>query len=205
MSRQRRVLVVDDLEKWRELLIETLQREGFYANSASTVAEVFQRLEETFYHVLVLDIRLIDTEPANEEGIELLGELDRRGLIAATQVIILSAYGTPERMRLAFKDYRVADFLSKDEFTKRAFLESVQQAFSEQAPINLSLEIHWQQVNGPEKEVGTRTGGFALPPVPSGRKCPGASYDRRTERDRSTLGAAVLCQRRWAGSGPQVW
>jgi CheY-like chemotaxis protein len=153
MSRQRRVLVVDDLEKWRELLIETLQREGFYANSASTVAEVFQRLEETFYHVLVLDIRLIDTEPANEEGIELLGELDRRGLIAATQVIILSAYGTPERMRLAFKDYRVADFLSKDEFTKRAFLESVQQAFSEQAPINLSLEIHWQQVNGPEQAV----------------------------------------------------
>lgn len=153
MNRQRRVLVVDDLEKWRDLLMEALERDGFSADSASTVAEVLQRLEETFYHVLVLDIRLVDTEAANEGGIDLLGELDRRGLIEAARVIILSAYGTPERMRLAFKGYRVADFLSKDEFTKQAFLESVRQAFSEQAPINLALQVHWQQVSDPEQVV----------------------------------------------------
>lgn len=153
MNRQRRVLVVDDLEKWRDLLIEALERDGFYVDSASTVAGVFERLEETFYHVLVLDIRLVDSEPKNEDGIDLLGELDKRGLIEATRVIILSAYGTPERMRLAFKGYRVADFLSKEEFTKRAFLESVRQAFSEQAPINLELQVHWQQISDPEQIV----------------------------------------------------
>ncbi|HEY1348060.1 MAG TPA: response regulator [Ktedonobacteraceae bacterium] len=153
MNRQRRVLVVDDLEKWRDLLSEALGRDGFSTDTASTVAEVLEHLEETFYHVLVLDIRLVDAEPANEGGIDLLGELDRRGLIEATRVIILSAYGTPERMRLAFKDYRVADFLSKQAFTKQAFLESVRQACSEQAPINLGLQVHWQQVSDPEQIV----------------------------------------------------
>lgn len=153
MNRQRRALVVDDLEKWRDQLSETLQREGFYVDSASTVAEVFQRLEKTFYHVLVLDIRLVDTELNNEEGIDLLRELDMRGLSEAMQIIILSAYGTQEQMRLAFKDYKVADFLSKDEFSRRAFLESIRQAFSGQASINLALSIHWQQVSGPEQVV----------------------------------------------------
>jgi CheY-like chemotaxis protein len=153
MNRQRRVLVVDDLEKWRELLIEALERDGFAVDSASSVAEVLQCLEETFYHALVLDIRLVDARADNVDGINLLGELDRRGLIEATRVIILSAYGTPEQMRLAFKGYRVADFLSKDEFTRQAFLESVRQAFSEQAPINLALQVHWQQVSDPEQVV----------------------------------------------------
>lgn len=153
MNRQRRVLVVDDLQKWRDLLIEALERDGFAVDSAASVAEVWQHLEESFYHVLVLDIRLVDTKADNVDGIDLLGELDRRGLIEATRVIILSAYGTPEHMRQAFKDYRVADFLSKDEFSKRIFLDSVRQACSEQTPINLALQVHWQQVSDPEQVV----------------------------------------------------
>src|SRR5258708_5551974 len=136
MSRQRRVLVVDDLAKWREQLVETLQRDGFYTDSAATVTEVFQRLEESFYHVIILDIRLIDIDQTNVEGIDLLRKLDKRGLSEAVKIIILSAYGTREHMRLAFKSYKVADFLSKDEFKTQTFLESVQQTFLEQTPIN---------------------------------------------------------------------
>ncbi len=153
MNRQGRVLVVDDLEKWREQLVETLLRDGFYADAASTTAEVLQRLDETFYHLLLLDIRLVDADPSNQEGIGLLGELDKRGVSEATKVIILSAYGTPEQMRTAFKDHKVADFLSKDKFTKQLFLESVQQVFSKEVNINLTLDVHWQQVSGPEQAV----------------------------------------------------
>src|SRR5689334_5700115 len=132
MDRQRRVLVVDDLERWRVELVETLQRAGYYTDSASTAIEALQRLDETFYHILVLDIRLVDVDPSNEEGIGLLGELDRRGLSESIKVIILSAYGTKEQMRTAFRDYKVADFLSKNEFSTRSFLESVQQVFSKE-------------------------------------------------------------------------
>lgn len=153
MNKQGRVLVVDDLTKWREQLVEMLQRGGFCADSASTIPEVLQRLDETFYHVLVLDVRLVDTEPDNTEGIDLLSALDERGLSEATKVVILSAYGTQEQMRLAFKDHKVADFLSKDTFKNQVFLETVQQLFSQEMNINLALDIIWQQVSGPEQVV----------------------------------------------------
>src|SRR2546421_3476706 len=131
MNRQGRVLVVDDLEKWREQLVETLQRDGFYADAASTVTEVLQRLNETFYHLLLLDVRLLDADPSNQEGMDLLSEIDKRCLSEATKVIILSAYGTQEQMRQAFRDHKVADFLSKDKFTKQEFLKSIRRVFSE--------------------------------------------------------------------------
>ena len=153
MDRQVRILVVDDLEKWRKQLLETLKRAGFYTDSASTASEALQRLNEAFYHILVLDIRLVDIDPTNEEGIGLLGELDRRGLSEATKVIVLSAYGTQEQMRTAFKNHKVADFLSKDEFNTRVFLETVRQVLLEEVRINLSLAIHWQQVSDPEQAV----------------------------------------------------
>lgn len=153
MNRQGRVLVVDDLEPWREQLVETLLREGFYADSASSAPEALQRLDETFYHILVLDIRLVDPDPLNQAGIDLLDELEKRGLGEAIKVIILSAYGTKDQMRLAFKNHKVADFLSKDQFTKRVFLDNVWQALSEDAHINLALSVHWQEVSGPEQVV----------------------------------------------------
>lgn len=153
MNRQGRVLVVDDLEAWREELVETLQRDDFYAESVSTASQVLQRLDETFYHLIVLDIRLNDADQSNIEGISLLRELDNRGLSEAMRVTMLSAYGTEEQMRAAFREYKVADFLSKNKFTKQVFLESVRWVFSEQVNINLGLNIHWQQVNGPEQVV----------------------------------------------------
>jgi DNA-binding response OmpR family regulator len=162
MNRQGRVLIVDDLEKWRKELTVTLQREGLSADSASTATEVLDRLSETLYHLLILDIRLVDSDPTNTEGIDLLRELDERGLSEATSVIILSAHGTPEQMRLAFKDYKVADFLSKNNFTKSLFLEIVQQAFS-QMRINLALDIQWQLVKQPEEVVASlEIGGVRL-------------------------------------------
>ncbi|HLI91438.1 MAG TPA: response regulator [Ktedonobacteraceae bacterium] len=152
MNRKGRVLVVDDLETWRKELTLTLQREGYHTDSASTTAEVQERLNETFYHLLILDIRLEDSDSSNTEGIELLRELGERGLGEATAVIILSAYGTQEQMRLAFKDYKVADFLSKNNFSRSLFLQSVRQVFLD-LHINLSLVIQWQQVKRPEEVV----------------------------------------------------
>ncbi len=153
MNRQGRILVVDDLEAWREELVETLQRDDFYAESVSTASQVLQRLDETFYHLIVLDIRLNDADQSNIEGISLLRELDNRGFSEATKVIMLSAHDTKEQMRIAFREHKVADFLSKDKFTKWMFLESVHRIFAEEVNINLGLDIHWQQVSGPEQVV----------------------------------------------------
>ncbi len=149
MNRQRRALVVDDLEQWRKALTITLQREGFFTDSAATADEALERLNETLYHLLILDIRLEDSDSNNIEGINLLQKLAQRGLSGATSVIILSAYGTLERMRRAFKEHEVADFLSKDDFSAQTFMESVNQVFAQKVKINLALGIQWQKVKRP--------------------------------------------------------
>jgi CheY-like chemotaxis protein len=154
MNRQGRILVIDDLENWRKEVVEALQDEGFYADAVSTVDDALERLNETLYHLLILDIRMVDTDPSNKEGIDLLGELEQRGLSEAINVIILlSAYGTQERMRMAFKDYKVVDFLSKEKLNLAILLEPVQRVFSKEVNINLVLQILWQQINGSEQAV----------------------------------------------------
>ena len=147
------ILVVDDLEQWREQLVETLQDNGYYAESASTAKEVLQQLETTLYHLVILDIRLADNDPSNFDGLGLLAELEKRGLSEATKIIMLSSHDTKEHIRTAFRDYKVADFLSKDTFTERQFLESVRKVFSQEANINLELGVHWHLMDGPEQAV----------------------------------------------------
>jgi DNA-binding response OmpR family regulator len=153
MKRQGRILIVDDEDVWRNELGETLQREGFLVDFASTTAEALECLQKCLYHLLVLDIRLVDVA-GNKEGLDLLGELEKRGLNEATKVIMLSGYGTPEYMRTSFREYKVVDFLSKDDFDDEEFLQEVRQVFSEKVKINLALEIHWQpHGSGPEQVV----------------------------------------------------
>jgi CheY-like chemotaxis protein len=153
MNRLGRVLVVDDLEQWRKVLVSTLQKAGYETGSAGTYNAALERMQAEIYHVVILDIRLVDEDQNNVEGIDLLRELEQRGLGQSFKIIILSAHGTLDQMREAFKEFGVADFLSKDSFTREIFLASVRQALDRENPINLDLTIHWQQVKGPEEAV----------------------------------------------------
>ncbi|MBX3001371.1 MAG: response regulator [Caldilineaceae bacterium] len=153
-----RILVVDDLEKWRAILSDTLRMDGFYVDVASTVKEALERLESTFYHLLILDIRMEDSDPDNVQGMQFLPLLEERyGLGTATKAIMLSAYGTPEQMREAFRDYAVTDFLAKHHFDNLAFLEQVRQVINQKLEINLDLQIEWNRFTGkgnaPEQAV----------------------------------------------------
>jgi CheY-like chemotaxis protein len=153
MNRQGRILVVDDLAKWRRALSSALQRGNFHVDTATTASEAMRRLEENAYHLLVLDIRMEALDPSNEEGMDLLRMLAEQGLDKAIGIIILSAYGTKEQMREAFMHSHVIDFQSKDDFEKREFLKQVQQLFEERIDINLGLAVHWLEVSGPEQAV----------------------------------------------------
>jgi CheY-like chemotaxis protein len=151
--RQARILVMDDKESWRDELTETLQRNGFLVNTAETVEQALQLLRESFYHLLVLDLRMDETDQANEDGIKLLDELEKLALNDSTKVIMLSAHGTKEQMRTVFRAYKVAEFLFKDEFNNLTFLECVRHVFSDDIKINLQLDINWQAPYGPGRAI----------------------------------------------------
>src|SRR5205807_7975142 len=97
------------------------------------------------YHALILDIRMDEADLSNTDGIKLLQRLYHQRITEAIKIIMLSGHGTEQHMREAFRDYGVADFLSKSHFNSQVILEAVQRLFTEDAGINLGLNIIWQE------------------------------------------------------------
>jgi CheY-like chemotaxis protein len=143
MNRQGRILVIDDEARWRDELRSQLCRAGYIVESAGSVSSALQMLQESFYHLLVLDIRMVDGDKGNVEGMQLLDLLATMDYLGAVEIIMLSAYGTKAQMRAAFRRYRVADFQSKTDFSAREFTEMVRQTFEEKIKVNLDLQIEW--------------------------------------------------------------
>jgi len=151
--RQGRILVVDDDEKWRTFLSLILEQARFRVDTVGTSIEALECLRQKAYHLVVLDVRLRESDPANVEGMDLLREIKTKGLAEAMGIVMLSAYATVEQMRTGFREYSIRDFLSKDEFDSLEFPERVRGLFTENFNINLNLEIDWQQNSGPEQAV----------------------------------------------------
>src|SRR5437762_922843 len=137
------ILVVDDEPLWREQPVEILDQEGYIVKAVPTAKEALDILQQGIYHLLILDIRLEGNDQNHTDGMTLLKSMKERGLDEATKIIMLSAHGTKEDMRIAFRDFNVADFLPKDDFNSQHFLENVRTAFNNHVGVNLTLDILW--------------------------------------------------------------
>jgi CheY-like chemotaxis protein len=155
MSRKGRILVLDDEERWREAFVGILKQADFYVDAAASTEEADQFLKSSFYHLAILDISMLPGVGSDEMGMVLLGELDEANLLGAMEVIVVSAYGTLERMRKVFTQYKVADFQPKEDFDPPVFVSQVKQMFvdEDRVRINLNLDIHWEQVKDAEQVV----------------------------------------------------
>lgn len=149
LPRKGRVLILDDELPWRKELTHLLQNKGYDAYAVATVQEVLAALKQDLYHVLILDINMQMNDVTDSQGLLLLKELAEHGLTEALQVIILSAFGNNERIRQAFKEFKVVDFLAKaDVFPEpQKLLDSIHAATTAPGQMNLNLEISWPPQN----------------------------------------------------------
>lgn len=143
MKRPGRVLVLDDHKIWRDLLRDTLCDAGFVADCAESKEAALKLIENNFYHLLIVDINLDDTDENNHDGLDLLAYLNQQGFFPALKVIILSAYGTMDLVHEAFVRHKIVDFVRKDKFLDDEFLAQVQILFESGININLDLSIEW--------------------------------------------------------------
>ena len=90
-ARMKRVLIVDDEENIRHLLLVVLKKAGYEPTAVSGGAEALAALEEGDFGVVVSDIRM-----PGMSGRELLGKLRARDDSADTYVVMMSAYGGDE-------------------------------------------------------------------------------------------------------------
>ena len=147
MVKKYSVLVVDDQENWRELLVELLEDE-FEVTSVDSYDAALEKIRERSvpFHVVVTDMRLVDEESGNEDGLELAGALNQRG--SATEIIVLTGYPTLRTAKNALGRLDVFDYLEKrpedgSSFNTAEFLRIVKNAAEnaeEKRPRGLTLE-----------------------------------------------------------------
>ena len=100
-----RLLVVDDEPDLRTLYELTLLREGYAVETAETVAEAWQHLQDQTFSAVITDMRLPDGT-----GLELLQRLEAAG--RREKSIVITAYGSAENAVSALKS-GAYDYLTK--------------------------------------------------------------------------------------------
>jgi ActR/RegA family two-component response regulator len=135
------ILVIEDQENWRSRIRRVLERAGYAVTAVGSREEALQTLREHLYHLAIVDLSLESGDAQDEQGMHILQDMQDMGLSEAVTTIILSGHGTTERMRTAFRDYGVVDFLSKREFDADELLTTVRKAWSDKVQVSLDLQI----------------------------------------------------------------
>ena len=122
-----KILIVEDYADWRELLTGLLQREGYQVEATSTLQAARTYIDETKdLDLAILDIRLVETDETNEDGMHLLGEIHEHS--GFTRVIMITGHGTMESQRKAFREFHAFDFFRKEQFDSEEFRQTVHEA-----------------------------------------------------------------------------
>ena len=147
MKFKKRVLVVEDMKNWRELLVRILSPEYDV-----TAVDSFEKAKEAIavqtdsFHVAILDIRLKDDDSNNRQGLEIARLLKFMG--EYTKTIILTGYPTIETVKEAITDCSVYEYLEKvpedgeKEFDPDEFCQIVRKAASKASQLNLNRNIN---------------------------------------------------------------
>jgi CheY-like chemotaxis protein len=129
MEEKGKVLIVEDEATWRKLYQKVLEKEGYRVWAAGSLPEALDLLDRHFFLVAVVDIRLVDDQPGNQDGIEVLKRISQAD--EGTRVIIITAFGTIQMTRDAFKQYKVFEFMEKQTHDQGRFCHLVEQAVEE--------------------------------------------------------------------------
>lgn len=130
-----RILVVDDQENWREALVSLLHQEGHVVETCATYEETIIKVEESEFDLLIVDVRLVDSDLYNIQGVELVRFVKEQLGVAKT--ILLTGY--PDSIRESALNHRWVDALvlkvspDSGRFDSRAFKDLVE---------NLLLDRH---------------------------------------------------------------
>jgi len=84
------ILIVDDQSNWLKALGSLLLKDGHTVVTAMNFEEAKSKLLQEKFDVVTLDVRLMDDEDFNVQGLELLREIRRQNL--NSRVVLLTGY-----------------------------------------------------------------------------------------------------------------
>ena len=122
-----KVLIVEDEATYRKIFKGYFKKEGWSVTTAENYQIASNYLDERYFHVVTVDIRLIAGDQANEEGMRLLDKICNSQ--DETKTIVITGYPSGKRYRRAFRDYDVLDFFEKSTLDKNELIEQVSKGY----------------------------------------------------------------------------
>ena len=137
-----KILVIDDLADWREMVGGLLGDAGYDVRVAANAKDALRLLQGSPYHVAIVDLRLDEADEDNQEGL-ILAEQMKRYLPELT-ILMLTGHANIDAVKQALQPredgLRVAfDFIEKHEISK--LLSKIEGAFINGAKVNPQLKI----------------------------------------------------------------
>lgn len=150
------VLVVEDQPAWRELLGELLNDIGFQMRAASSYDAALAALTEGPYDLALIDVGLAGDDHENRDGLRILEQF--RARFPRGHAVLLTGYGTVELAVQALTVLGADDFIRKENFDRRRFIETVTRTIGRSEAIRAALPAH-------ESELGTTPHASPAPAV----------------------------------------
>ena len=132
MSVKPKILVVDDEDSQRRIIVDVLAKAEFDVMQASGASEAVRRMEEEHLDLIITDLRMEDGG-----GMDVLAEAKR--LAPDTEVVVMTAYGSIESAVEAMRQ-GAYDYLTKP-FDRDVLLVTVQKALEHKRLREENLEL----------------------------------------------------------------
>jgi diguanylate cyclase (GGDEF)-like protein len=119
-----RLLIVDDEADLREIFAHVFYEKGYFTDTAPNISEAIEKMKNTYYHLIITDIRLPDGS-----GIELLEMVEK--ISPDTGIIVITAFPEIETAIRALNGGTFS-YLTKP-FSHKELLGAVERALVKQS------------------------------------------------------------------------
>lgn len=135
----RRILLVEDMENIYGPIQRWLADDGYEVFVATTFNAAMDAITGQHFHLAIVDVRLEDDDPENDDGLTLLYEIEQRGLNEIMPCIVLTAYDSVNNVLVALQEHHAARFIQKTTGYRQKLLDAVADLFEKRIKINFDL------------------------------------------------------------------